>query len=72
MQYEDEAYLAFYPREDPIQHDPTPTVAILQWHGCDGAVLGPPNDEEAGIPPEAIVLGFRPQNVRTYSGFAIA
>jgi hypothetical protein len=45
MQYEDEAYLAFYPREDPIQHDPTPTVAIFQWHGCDGAVLGPPNDE---------------------------
>lgn len=43
------------------------------WIQYDGTSPGVADDlVEAGIPPDAIVLGFRPQNVRKYSGFAIA
>jgi hypothetical protein len=43
------------------------------WIQHDGTAPGVAEElVELGIPREAIVLGFRPPNVRQYSGFAIA
>ena len=43
------------------------------WIQHDGTSPGVTDDLlEAGIPREAIVLGFRPPYVRQYTGFAIA
>jgi XisI protein len=43
------------------------------WIQHDGTAPGVAVElVELGVPPEAIVLGFRPQNVRQYSGFAVA
>jgi len=43
------------------------------WIQHDGTSPGVANElVEAGIPRDAIVLGFRPPYVRQYSGFAIA
>lgn len=43
------------------------------WIQYDGTSPGIADDlVEAGIPAEAIVLGFRPEHLRKYSGFAIA
>jgi len=41
------------------------------WIQYDGTSPGVAEElVEAGIPPEAIVLGFRPRQMRQYSGFA--
>ena len=42
------------------------------WIQHDGTSLGVADElVEAGIPRDAIVLGFRPPRVRQYSGFAL-
>jgi hypothetical protein len=43
------------------------------WIQHDGTSPGIADElVEAGIPRDAIVLGFRPPHVRRYSGFAVA
>ncbi len=43
------------------------------WIQYDGTSPGVAQElVEAGIPREAIVLGFRPPDLRKYSGFAVA
>ena len=43
------------------------------WIQHDGTAPGVALDlVEAGVPREAIVLGFRPPNVRPHTGFAVA
>ena len=43
------------------------------WIQCDGTSPGIAEELiEAGIPRDAIVLGFRPAHLRQYTGFAIS
>ncbi len=42
------------------------------WIQYDGTEMGVAQDlMDAGIPKEAIVLGFRPEKIRAHTGFAI-
>ncbi|MDM8528688.1 XisI protein [Anaerolineales bacterium HSG24] len=42
------------------------------WIQHDGTHLGVASElVEAGIPPEKIILGFRPEHVRQYTGYGV-
>jgi hypothetical protein len=57
-------------------HGPVIHIDIIDgkiWIQHDGTAPGVAVElVELGVPPEAIVLGFRPEYVRQYTGFAVA
>jgi hypothetical protein len=42
----------------------------IQWDGTEESIAA--DLERAGIPKEHIVLGFRPPELRLYTGYAVA